>query len=82
LEQDFNSVCQALHRVLVESYADRADLARQLERQRIAFYRNLVHIELRLALYGWYRDRMPAIDLVGPLEILQAQLRELAGVST
>lgn len=81
LARDFNCVCRSLNLVLIQSYTDRPDLAAQLGQQRIAFYRNMLRLELRLSLYGWCVNRMPAIDLLGPLETLQAQLMELAPAS-
>ena len=77
LASDFNTVHRALNMVLIHSQVDRPDLAAHLAKQRFTFYRNLMMVEIRLALHTW-GVRMPAIDLLQPLEMLQAQLGMLA----
>ena len=74
---DFNRVHRMLSMILVQSHVDRPDLAAELARQRLTFYRGLLLAEFRLALHGWGVN-MPAIDLLAPLEILQTHLRMLA----
>ena len=54
-----------------------ADLAAELAKQRLTFYRGLVLVEFRLAVHRW-GFKLPAIDLLQPLEILQTELRMLA----
>jgi len=78
LARDFNQVHQMLSFIVVQSGADRADLAAELAKQRLVFYRNLLLVELRLTLDACGFERMPAIDLLGPLEILQTHLCQLA----
>ena len=78
LAQDFNQVHRTLNIILVHSPVDRPDLAAELGRQRVTFYRNLMKVEFRLVLNAAGFDRMPVIDLLQPLEILQTQLRMLA----
>lgn len=77
LRQEFNLVYRTLNLVLVESPQDRPELAAHLARQRVTFYRNLALAEFRLLLHRCGVARMPAIDLVAPLEALQAQLQRL-----
>ena len=78
LARDFNRIHAALNLAVIQSSVDRSDLVAQLARQRVAFYRNLAVVEFRLALYACGFERMPAINLLQPMEILQAQLRQLA----
>jgi hypothetical protein len=78
LARDFNQIHAALNLVVVQSPVDRSDLVAQLARQRVTFYRNLMLVEFRLAMYACGFERMPAVNLLQPVEILQAQLRQLA----
>jgi hypothetical protein len=77
LASDFNSVHRTMTLVLIQSKVDRPDLAAELANQRIAFYRSLVLVEFRLAVHRW-GFKLPTVDLLQPLEILQSQLRMLA----
>jgi hypothetical protein len=74
---DFNSVYRALNLVLIHSRVDRPDLAAELAKQRLTFYRSLMLVEFRLAVHRWGFS-LPTVDLLQPLEILQSQLRMLA----
>jgi hypothetical protein len=78
LARDFNQVHQMLSFIVVQAREDRPELTAELAKQRLVFYRNLVLVELRLTLDACGLERMPAIDLLGPLEILQSQLSQLA----
>ena len=78
LAYDFNQVYRSVNLVLIQSRVDRPDLAAELARQKLTFYRNLLKAEFRLALTTFGFDRMPAIDLLQPLEVLQSHLRQLA----
>ena len=53
------------------------DLAAELTKQRITFYRNVLKVENWLVLNACGFERMPAMDLLQPLEIMQAQIRQL-----
>ena len=77
LAHDFNQVHQTLALILVQSRTDRPELAAELAKQKVLFYRQLMFVEFRLALNSCGISRMPAIDLLGPLDALQSQLREL-----
>src|SRR5579872_2164307 len=83
LARDFNQVHQTLTVCLVQSRADRPQLAAELAKQRLVFYRHLMIVEFRLSLHACGVSRMPSIDLVAPLRALQNQLHELtpAGAS-
>jgi hypothetical protein len=78
LAQDFNQVQRTLNLILIHSDEDRPDLAAELNRQRVTFYRNLMAAEFRLFLHRCGLEEMPAIDLLKPLEVLQAQLQTFA----
>ena len=78
LARDFNRVHNALNVMIVQSREDRSDLAAELAKQRVAFYRNLLVLEFRLNLHACGFDRVPAINLLQPMEILQAHLCQLA----
>jgi hypothetical protein len=78
LARDFNTVEHMLKLVMLQSREDHPDLAGKLAALRIRFYRNLATAEGSLLLHACGCDRMPAIDLLQPLEMMQAQLRQLA----
>jgi hypothetical protein len=78
LSQDFNRVHAALNVMIVQSREDRSDLVAELAKQRFAFYRNLMMVEFRLTMHACGFERMPAINLLQPMEILQSQLRQMA----
>jgi len=78
LAQDFNRVYRCINLILIQSPVDRPELAALLAKQKVTFYRNLVMVEFRLGLYACGVERMPVIDLLQPLEALQAQLNQLA----
>ena len=77
LARDFNRVQYAINIMLVQAQQDRPDLAAELARQRFTFYRNLLLVEGWLVLHACGFDRMPTIDLLQPLQTMQAQLRLL-----
>jgi hypothetical protein len=78
LAHDFNQVHRSVNMVLIQSREDRPQLAAILATQKLTFYRNLVRAEFRLMLNACGLERMPVIDLLKPLEVLQTQLRQLA----
>jgi hypothetical protein len=78
LARDFNQVHAALNMLIVQSREDRSALAAELAKQRFVFYRNLLLLEFRLNLHACGFERVPAINLLQPMEILQAQLRQMA----
>ena len=78
LAHDFNQVYRCVNLVLIQSRIDRPELAAELAKQKLTFYRNLLKVEFRLTLHACGVERMPVIDLLQPFEALQAQLRQLA----
>src|SRR6476469_6173215 len=77
LARDFNQVHRSLSMVLIHSKIDRPELAAELATQRLKFFRNLIVAEVRLSLHGW-GFKMPELDLLKPLEILQGQFSAFA----
>jgi hypothetical protein len=66
--------------ILVSAGVDRPDLARELVRQRLFFYRALAVAEFRLALnaVGFDSVRVPSLELVRPLALLHVEFCRLA----
>lgn len=79
LAHDFNVADAALKTVLVTANVDRPDLARELGRQRILFYRGLIGVEMRLTLNALGFDSMPlsSLELIRPLERLHLEFSRL-----
>ena len=77
LVQDFDRITNGLKLVQVSSYTNRPDLATFLMRQKVMFYRNVLLAEFSLALHTSGFECVPQVDLLGPLEMLRAQLRQL-----
>jgi hypothetical protein len=80
LTLDFNAVHAALDVTLVNSAEDRPDLARELGKQRLSFYRGLLSVECHLALYAAGIHVAPSLDLIRPLEQLHLHFRQLTPV--
>ncbi len=78
LTQEFNAVHNALKLIVVQSETDRADLARELARQRILFYRHLTLIRIHLLLSALGMEMAPTIELIRPLERLRTEFLLLA----
>jgi hypothetical protein len=79
LTQEFNTAYSALHSVLLTTGADRPDLARELARQRLLFYRGLIVVEWSLALSALGFDSVPSpsVALIRPLERLHLEFSHL-----
>jgi hypothetical protein len=82
LRHDFNSVHATLKAAIMNSASDRPDLAGELARQRIEFYRALLGAEVRLALYAAGFNTTPSMDLLRPIECLHLRIGELMPVTT
>jgi hypothetical protein len=52
LAGDFNTIQRALNLALVQSNTDRPDLAAEIARQKVKFYRNLLVAEAWLTLHA------------------------------
>jgi hypothetical protein len=81
LAQDFTKLHNALKLVVVYSRSDRPDLVALLAQQRTTFYRNVMLVEIRLTLHAFGFERMPQLNLLEPLEVLQQQLQQLASAN-
>jgi hypothetical protein len=79
LTNEFNMADAALRTVLVTTGCDRPNLARELARQRVLFYRGLIGVELRLTLnaMGFDSVPVPSLDLIRPLERLHLEFCNL-----
>ncbi|HWB97508.1 MAG TPA: hypothetical protein VG672_12415 [Bryobacteraceae bacterium] len=78
LTRDFGRVCTAIQLLLMDSAADRPDLAAALVKQRAIFRLNLLAVECRLLLHACGWNRMVDVrDLVGTLDVLGGELRRL-----
>ena len=77
LTHEFNAVHAALRMAIVQSEVDRADLVRELGRQRLLFYRHLVIVEFRLTLNAAGFNAVPSLDLIRPLERLHLEFCNL-----
>jgi hypothetical protein len=77
LTQEFNAIHSALRLAIVQSDTDRADLVRELGRQRFNFYRHLLGVEFRLALNAAGFETVPSLELIRPLEKLHIEFCNL-----
>ena len=77
LTQEFNTAHYSLQMVLVSAGCDRPDLARELNHQRLLFYRGLIAVELRLALHALGFEAAPSLKLLVPLERLHLEFCRL-----
>jgi len=79
ITHEFNVAHAALQSVLVASNVDRPDLAKELGRQKLLFYRGLINVEVRLTInaLGFDRVSMPSMDLIRPLERLHQEFGRL-----
>jgi hypothetical protein len=78
LAHDFNNVQRCVNLVLIQSQVDRPDLAAEMARLKLTFYRNLLAVEFRLILHACGFERLPSVDLLQPFEALKSQLRQVA----
>ncbi len=76
--RDFKRTEFAVKLLMVQSAADRPDLAEELARQRFALYRNLIKAQTWLMMHACGFDTVVSLDLLQPLKIMQAQLQQLA----
>jgi len=78
LAQDFyRQHRDALNLARHHAHGDRDYLMAELNTMRLLFRRNLILVEVRLLCDATGRRRTPMGDLLRPLEMMQAQLREL-----
>jgi hypothetical protein len=79
LTVDFHTTHETLQAVLVSAREDRPDLARELARQKLFFYRGVIVVEIRLMLnaLGFNRVPVPSLALIRPLERLHLEIGNL-----
>jgi len=73
LTEEFNTAHELLQMVLVTAGEDRPDLVRELNQQRLLFYRGLIAVELRLTLNALGFEAAPTLELLRPLERLHLE---------
>lgn len=78
LQRDFGRICAALEVCLVHGAQDRPELAAALLRQRILFQWRVLQLQVRLALHAWGLGAVDARALLGVLESMRLELRQLA----
>lgn len=81
LSQDFNRICSAIKKLMVDSQVDRPDLAGLLMKQHFIFTTAALSIEFRLALYGWGVGTPDGRDLVESLGTMYVHLRKLSAMA-
>jgi hypothetical protein len=81
LVRDYRRVEIALSTLLVECTQDRPDLAADLFRRKLAFYRAVFAIEFRLTLHALGANSMPRLELLESFEKLLGQFRQMTPAS-
>lgn len=77
LGKDFNRLHLALRLTVLHAQEDRSDLAVALIRQKALFFAGLAMAHTRLTLYGWGIGTVDVSGLVGALEGMRFQIRDL-----
>jgi hypothetical protein len=77
LKRDFGRVSLAFQLLIVHSAEDRGDLASILIRQRLLFALGMLAVEGRLLLHAAGVGTVEVSDLIGSLEAMQLQMRQL-----
>jgi hypothetical protein len=81
LNGDFQQVCMALKIVMVQSNADRPDLAATLLRQQVWFKVGMLTVHLRLLLYGCGIGTVEVGSLLKLFDGMRLELRSLVPAS-
>jgi len=81
LDGDFQQVCTALELVMVQSNADRPDLAATLLRQQVWFKFGMLAVHLRLLLYGCGIGTVEVAGLLKLFDGMRLELRSLVPAS-
>ena len=81
LDRDFTRVCTAIKLLMIHSQVDRPDLFSLLLRKRAWFLMALLSIECRLALHACGLGTVDVRNLVGSLDSMGVQLRELVRIA-
>ena len=77
LVRDFNQLLRIARVIMVASTEDRADFAKELWRQQIAFYGSVCAVRIRVALYPVAWSGMDASRLVRALQSMRDQVQQL-----
>jgi hypothetical protein len=78
LERDFQVAFRALFYLMVQSPADRRDIARALMVSRLKFTTSIFLVRCRLTMYRWNVGREPVANLLRLFEGLQLELLALS----
>src|ERR1700680_4627418 len=81
LDGDFQKVCTALKLVMVQSNADRPDLAATLLRQEVWFKGGMFAVHFRLLLYGCGIGTVEVAGLLRLFDGMRLELRSLVPAS-
>jgi hypothetical protein len=83
LSQEFHQICTCIQVLMLHSTYDRPDLAALLIRKRVAFQIGSARMQFLLLLHACGWNIMPDIpNMLGALDLLGRQLRQMAGVTS
>jgi hypothetical protein len=81
LDRDFTRVCIAIKLLMIHSQVDRPDLFSLLLRKRVWFLMGLLSVEFRLALHACGLGTVDVRNLLGSLDSMHVQMRELVVIA-
>jgi hypothetical protein len=81
LSEDFHQVCKMIKVLMVTSKVDRSHLAGVMIKQQYWFAVGMIHVELKLILYGFGRSRVDISGLIHSVETMRGQLQLLVAVA-
>ena len=81
LNSDFGRVCSAIKLVMLQSKADRPDLAGILIRHQTMFALGMAMVQVRLVLYRWGLCGVDVASLVSIFDMMRIELRTLVPCS-
>ncbi|HEV2444616.1 MAG TPA: hypothetical protein VGS58_01785 [Candidatus Sulfopaludibacter sp.] len=81
LNSDFGRVCSAIKLVMLQSKADRPDLAGILIRHQAMFTLGMTLVQVRLLLYRWGLCGVDVAGLVNIFDLMRIELRTLVPCS-
>ena len=81
LSSDFGCVGKAVKGCMMQSAADRRDLAKILMKQQARFTFTMMALEFKLTLFGMGIGTLDVLGLAGSLNRLRAQLQSLAAIA-
>lgn len=80
MSRDFGRICTAVQMLMVQSQEDRPDLAAILIRQRAFFALALMAVHVRLVLHSCGWGTVDVSGLVGSLEAMRMQIRQMLAI--